>query len=248
MTTREQLAGLANSFVGTVHVSGYNEPNPFSHDLNRPTEAWCGDFVTDVYKRAGVPLPSMQPGCRTGFAYCPDAVNYGRQHPGMVIPSWEAQPGDIVLFDWDGNGVADHTEIAEGWSNSGVLTTVGGNSSPNGGVNRHEWTAKVGQGNRQVIAVLRADHLVKFTVPEPSPKPVPEPSKPARLLMLKTPMMHGSDVRAMQEALAKAGYNPGALDGVLGPHTRDALMAFQKANGLAADGIRGPLTYAKLKA
>ena len=42
-----------------------------------PAEAWCADFVTDIYKRAQIPLPSMQPGNRTGFAYCPDAVNGG---------------------------------------------------------------------------------------------------------------------------------------------------------------------------
>lgn len=57
--------------------------------LGRPTEAWCGDFVTDIYKRAQVPLPSMQAGCHTGFAYCPDAVDYGRAHDA-VRNSWES--------------------------------------------------------------------------------------------------------------------------------------------------------------
>jgi hypothetical protein len=81
--------------------------------LSRPAEAWCGDFVTDIYKRAHIPLPPMQPGCRTGFAGCPAAVNYGRRHHATRY-SWHAEPADIVLFNRHGDGVADHTEIVTG--------------------------------------------------------------------------------------------------------------------------------------
>jgi len=108
---------------GTGNGQGYNHQNPFSADLGRPPEAWCGDFVTDIYKRAQIPLPSMQPGCRTGFAYCPDAVEYGRKHDATRY-SWQAEPGDIVLFDFQGDGVADHTEIVTGYQ-GGVLFTIG---------------------------------------------------------------------------------------------------------------------------
>jgi hypothetical protein len=72
--------------------------------LSRPAEAWCGDFVTDIYKRAHIPLPPMQPGCRTGFAGCPAAVNYGRRHHATRY-SWHAEPADIVLFNRHGEGV-----------------------------------------------------------------------------------------------------------------------------------------------
>ena len=108
MTTRDQIVSTALGFNGTGNGQGYDGPNPFSADLSRPAEAWCGDFVTDIYKRAQIPLPAMQPGCRTGFAYCPDAVGYGQAH-GATRGSWEAEPGDITLFDWNGDGVADQT-------------------------------------------------------------------------------------------------------------------------------------------
>lgn len=75
MTTRDQIVRTALGFNGTCNGKGYNGPNPFSADLSRPAEAWCGDYVTDIYKRTQIPLPSMQPGSRTGFAYCPDAVD-----------------------------------------------------------------------------------------------------------------------------------------------------------------------------
>lgn len=50
----------------------------------------------------------------------------------------------------------------------------------------------------------------------------------------------------LQKALAKAGFDPGPIDGIAGPLTRTAIRAFQKANGLEVDGIAGPKTIAKL--
>lgn len=44
----------------------------------------------------------------------------------------------------------------------------------------------------------------------------------------------------LQQSLKALGYDPGTIDGIWGQNTRDALMAFQKANGLAIDGILGP--------
>ena len=51
----------------------------------------------------------------------------------------------------------------------------------------------------------------------------------------------------VQKALKKAGYYNGAIDGKVGPGTRDAIAAFQKDNGLKADGVCGRSTWAKLK-
>ena len=39
-----------------------------------------------------------------------------------------------------------------------------------------------------------------------------------------------------QQALAKLGFDPGGIDGVIGGATRAALRAWQKARGLTADG------------
>jgi membrane-bound lytic murein transglycosylase B len=45
-----------------------------------------------------------------------------------------------------------------------------------------------------------------------------------------------ADRTAAQTALARLGYDPGALDGVIGANTRAALRLWQKARGLPADG------------
>ena len=56
----------------------------------------------------------------------------------------------------------------------------------------------------------------------------------------------GDAVRKLQELLNAKGYTCGNVDGIFGSKTYAAVLAFQKANGLAADGIVGPLTWGKL--
>jgi uncharacterized protein (TIGR02594 family) len=49
-------------------------------------------------------------------------------------------------------------------------------------------------------------------------------------------------VLELQKALKAAGFDPGPLDGIVGPKTRAAIAAFQRARGLEVDGIAGPET------
>lgn len=57
----------------------------------------------------------------------------------------------------------------------------------------------------------------------------------------------GSDVKTLQKNLQKLGYyKDGAVDGIFGSITDRAVRQFQKANGLAVDGIVGPKTRAAL--
>jgi len=51
----------------------------------------------------------------------------------------------------------------------------------------------------------------------------------------------------IQEALKRAGYYRGELDGKIGPQTRQAIEAFQKDQGLEVDGVVGRDTWSKLK-
>lgn len=50
-------------------------------------------------------------------------------------------------------------------------------------------------------------------------------------------------VEVLQKMLAAHGFDPGARDGCFGPKTERAVMAFQRAKGLEADGIVGPNTW-----
>lgn len=57
----------------------------------------------------------------------------------------------------------------------------------------------------------------------------------------------GPDVRALQSILNRIGYNAGTVDGIFGSRTRQAVIAFQRNNGLAADGVAGPATWGALE-
>ena len=56
----------------------------------------------------------------------------------------------------------------------------------------------------------------------------------------------GTEVIRIQTNLKNWGYYNGSVDGIYGTNTVNAVRWFQSKNGLAVDGITGPLTLAKL--
>ena len=56
----------------------------------------------------------------------------------------------------------------------------------------------------------------------------------------------GETVRRVQQKLKQWGYYTGAVDGVFGQSTYDAVIQFQKKNGLTADGVAGTATLAAM--
>ena len=57
----------------------------------------------------------------------------------------------------------------------------------------------------------------------------------------------GSRVTELQSALMALGYNPNGIDGRFGAGTQRAVVKFQKANGLYADGLAGSKTLALIQ-
>jgi hypothetical protein len=62
------------------------------------------------------------------------------------------------------------------------------------------------------------------------------------------PGEHGDAVTLLQARLSELGYWLGTADGRYGQLTRQAVMAFQKAQGLGRDGVAGPATITALQA
>lgn len=56
----------------------------------------------------------------------------------------------------------------------------------------------------------------------------------------------GPEVELLQLGFNRAGYLSAPPDGIFGPVTEAAVLRFQRASGLAADGIVGPRTWAAL--
>lgn len=78
----------------------------------------------------------------------------------------------------------------------------------------------------------------------------PSRSSSAAALSFTSTLRRGessSDVRELQQALAREGFDPGDVDGKFGPKTERAVRAFQRANGLEVDGVVGTRTRAALE-
>jgi peptidoglycan hydrolase-like protein with peptidoglycan-binding domain len=79
--------------------------------------------------------------------------------------------------------------------------------------------------------------------PTPPTSPAPEPEEEEKVLDLDS---YGPAVQEVQQRLTDLGYWLGEIDGHYGQLTRQAVMAFQKAEGLDRDGIAGPVTRERL--
>lgn len=61
------------------------------------------------------------------------------------------------------------------------------------------------------------------------------------------PALSRAEMKELQERLDEAGYEPGALDGIIGPGTRRAISRFQKDAGLVPDGFPDGATIDALR-
>lgn len=80
------------------------------HNGDKPgaTYAWCGTSVSEIFIEAGFPLGTID--YRRGFAGCPYAVKHIDKW-GFEVSFDQAEAGDVVFFDFDGNGSWDHVGI-----------------------------------------------------------------------------------------------------------------------------------------
>jgi len=85
------------------------------------------------------------------------------------------------------------------------------------------------------------------TITPPTTTAPPSTTAPTLTSGLLKQGTSGADVKALQHALAAAGHSPGTIDGDFGPKTEQALIAFQEAAGIPADGVYGPRTKAALE-
>jgi peptidoglycan hydrolase-like protein with peptidoglycan-binding domain len=85
--------------------------------------------------------------------------------------------------------------------------------------------------------------LTTRTTPTTTQASAPTPTVPPGTLKLGE---HGTTVKELQRALRSLGYAPGSIDGVFGPSTQRALIAFQTARHLTPDGVLGPATRAAM--
>ena len=84
---------------------------------------WCACFVSWCADQCGY----IESGIILKFAGCVDGSNWFKGNGQWKDRNYEPQAGDIIFFDWEGDGETDHVGIVEKCEN-GVVYTVEGNS------------------------------------------------------------------------------------------------------------------------
>ncbi|MFZ1704453.1 MAG: CHAP domain-containing protein [Saprospiraceae bacterium] len=106
---------------------------------------WCAIFVSWCYSMAGNQLPVI--GFKKGFAGCQTGYAYFKKN-GWIVK--DPQEGDIVLFDWNGDGRYDHTGLFVRWIDKVHFETIEGNTSLTNQSNGGEVMLRV-RANKNVI-------------------------------------------------------------------------------------------------
>ncbi|MCX0274161.1 CHAP domain-containing protein [Nocardia zapadnayensis] len=107
---------LARGEIGTTEMSAAFASKPYNNG-----SAWCAAFTSWVWDQAGHDVTW------TDFDYVP-AVWNDAAAMGLQRTTAQAQPGDLIVFDWEGDGTPDHIGIVES-VNGGRIETIEGNSS-----------------------------------------------------------------------------------------------------------------------
>lgn len=159
MSSGVDIVNIAAQQVG--YVEGDNNDTQYGSWYGMNHEPYCAMFVSWVFGQAGLSkLVAAQ--TDKGFAYCPAGVTWF-QKQGCVVDKYSALPGDIVFFNFSGDGVADHVGIIEGASRDGI-TTIEGNTSADHAVGSQANGMGVFRRHRPYLNVLA---IVRPKYPSP---------------------------------------------------------------------------------
>ena len=119
-----KIVEIARKEIGTTEVPLNSNKTKYGVWFGLDGVHWCAIFVSWVYATAGKPI--AWGGYRNGYAGCQTAYAYFKKNLLLVT---DPQPGDIVLFDWNGDKRYDHTGIFVEWISKDKFKSIEGNTS-----------------------------------------------------------------------------------------------------------------------
>ena len=114
----DQIVTVALTQIGNVGGDPYWSWYGFGSRVE-----WCACFVSWCANECGY----IDAGIIPKYAGCVNGVQWFRDRGQWADGSYEPSPGTIIFFDWEGDGVTDHTGIVQKCEN-GTVYTVEGNS------------------------------------------------------------------------------------------------------------------------
>lgn len=166
---------VARGELGTVESPRGSNRQKYGAWYGLNGQPWCSIFVAWCFDRVGINVRKWS----TNWAYTPAALQ-GMRNLGMVVPTRQAQPGDIVFYDFpDSVKRTQHVGIVESVTATGVVSIEGntgvGNDSNGGEVMRRTrpWAHISGVGRPTGAQTPPRP----APAPAPVPKPVPRPTE-----------------------------------------------------------------------
>ena len=107
----KKLMQLCEADVG--YKEGTNNDTKFGVWYGLNHQPWCAMSASNKYYAAGMinaVAPKNKP---KGFASCAEWLKYLTNNH-QLVPVGQARAGDIIFYDWQGDGIADHVGTCKG--------------------------------------------------------------------------------------------------------------------------------------
>jgi peptidoglycan hydrolase-like protein with peptidoglycan-binding domain len=219
---RKKVVDTALGEVGNTETPPNSNKTKYGAWYGINGVAWCAEFVSWVFNEAGAPLGKVDDD--KGYRYCPSAYNFWKAHNQITT---HPEPGDIVLFDWTGDGKADHTGIFYKDNGNGkTFTAVEGNTA-------------IGNDSNGGTVMIRKDRHYSCVKAFVKPAIYSGEVVAANTDHDLKKGDKGSAINELQKKLKKLNYNV-TIDGDFGKETEKAIKTLQKDNKLSVTGIVTP--------
>ena len=109
--TPEAVLKVAEYFVQLKYEEGPNKDNLFGKWFGANNTHWCAEFVSYCFNKAGAGHVVNGLQTKNGYLSCTKGIAAMKKRGLKQIAVEEAQPGDIIFFDWDHDHDPDHTGI-----------------------------------------------------------------------------------------------------------------------------------------
>ena len=128
ITSNDVLVAIAQSQLGNEGGEIYWRWYGFDSHVD-----WCAIFVSWCADQAG----TLETDSLPKYAVCDEGIRWFIKKGQWYNRKIEPKPGMIIFFDWDDDGVSEHTGIVEKYED-GLIYTIEGNSHD---VCRRKWYA-----------------------------------------------------------------------------------------------------------
>ena len=242
---RALFVTAAQQYIGISEHSGAHEeiiriynsirplPRGFAMNTSLP---WCAAFVSAVAQICDM-TDIVPPECSCWYMM----RDFQRLGEWTDRDDYVPSPGDVLFYDWEDAGGGDNQGVPD---HAGIVETVYGR------------TIVLIEGNygntvRRRYLTAGARYIRGFGLPDfaawarTHSGAVAPPSGEGSKMTMLSKGSRGYQVKVCQSLLIMNGYSCGAYgaDGAFGAATLSAVKKYQRAKGLAVDGIVGTNTW-----